>query len=61
VLAGRILGRAVRRSDVFSGRRVRISADRPVPFEFDGDYVGERTELDVSVLPGALLVRCPSV
>ncbi len=57
VLAGRIL--AKRPADVLSGRRVRITAARPVPFEYDGDYVGERTELDVTVLPGALLMRCP--
>lgn len=63
VLAGRILRKrpsAGRQADVLSGRRVRITAARPVPFEFDGDFVGERTELDVTVLPGALLMRCPS-
>jgi diacylglycerol kinase family enzyme len=60
VLAGRILVKSVRQSDVFAGHRVRIRAARPVPFEFDGDFVGDRTELDVSVLAGALLVRCPS-
>jgi diacylglycerol kinase family enzyme len=58
VLAGRIL--AKRPADVLSGRRVRITAARPVPFEYDGDYVDERTELDVAVLPGALLMRCPA-
>jgi diacylglycerol kinase family enzyme len=63
VLAGRILRKrpaAGRQADVLSGRRVRITAARPVPFEYDGDYVDERTELDVTVLPGALLMRCPS-
>ena len=62
VLAGRILGRrsaSGRQADILRGRRVRIAAERPVPFEFDGDYVGERSELDVQVLPGALLLRCP--
>ncbi|HEU5270368.1 MAG TPA: diacylglycerol kinase family protein [Jatrophihabitans sp.] len=60
VLAGRILSKSAdRKADVLSGRRVRITAARPVPFEFDGDYVDERTELDVTVLPGALLMRCP--
>ena len=60
VLAGRILSRSAdRKVDVLSGRRVRITAAKPVPFEFDGDYIDERTELDVTVLPGALLMRCP--
>jgi len=45
-------------ADIRQGRQVRIAADRPVPAEFDGDYVGERTELEVKVLPGALLLRC---
>jgi diacylglycerol kinase family enzyme len=63
VLAGRILrGRSAsgRQADILRGRRVRIVAERPVPFEFDGDFVGERSELDVEVLPGALLLRCPN-
>ena len=62
VLAGRILGKrsaSGRQADILRGRRVRIVAERPVPFEFDGDFVGERSELDVKVLPGALLLRCP--
>jgi len=62
VLAGRILARrssSGRQADILRGRRVRIAAERAVPFEFDGDYVGERSELDVEVLPGALLLRCP--
>ena len=62
VLAGRILaGRSAsgRQADILRGRRVRIVAERPVPYEFDGDFVGERSELEVEVLPGALLLRCP--
>jgi diacylglycerol kinase family enzyme len=61
MLAGRILGKRPtgRQADVLSGRRVRITAARPVPFEYDGEFVDERTELDVTVLPGALLLRCP--
>jgi len=64
VLVARILGKrpdAGRQADVLRGRRVRITADRPVPFEFDGDFVGERRELDVEVLPGALLLKCPKL
>lgn len=62
MLAGRILGgraAAGRQADILRGRRVRIVAERPVPYEFDGDFVGERSELEVEVLPGALLLRCP--
>ncbi|HTZ44330.1 MAG TPA: diacylglycerol kinase family protein [Jatrophihabitans sp.] len=63
VLVGRILrGRpdGGRQADLLRGTRVRIRAGHRVPFEFDGDYVGERTELDVRVLAGALLLRCPA-
>ncbi|MFL6164417.1 MAG: diacylglycerol/lipid kinase family protein [Jatrophihabitantaceae bacterium] len=62
VLAGRILTRrpaAGRQADILRGRRVRIVAEHPVPYEYDGDFVGERSELAVEVLPGALLLRCP--
>ena len=63
VLAGRILGKRAaggRQADILRGRRVRIVAEHPVPFEFDGDFAGERSELDVTVLPGGLLLRCPA-
>ncbi|HET6209088.1 MAG TPA: diacylglycerol kinase family protein [Jatrophihabitans sp.] len=63
VLIGRILGRrpdSGRQADTWRGRTVRISAGHPVPFEYDGDFIGERSELAVEVLPGALRLRCPA-
>jgi len=62
VLLGRILGKRPAdgpQADLLRGRRARIVPDRPVPAEFDGEYLGDRSELDVRVLPGALLLRCP--
>ncbi len=63
VLIGRILGRrpdSGRQADTWRGRKVRISAGHAVPFEYDGDFIGERSELTVQVLPGALRLRCPA-
>ena len=63
VLIARILGKrpdSGKQADVWRARRVRVSADRPVPAEFDGDFIGERTELTVEVLAGALSLRCPA-
>ncbi len=45
-------------ADTLRGRRVRITADRALPAEFDGDFSGELSELAVEVLPGALILRC---
>lgn len=62
VLVTRILRREPdggQQADTLRGRRVRISADRAVPAEFDGEVAGERTELEVQVLAGALILRCP--
>jgi diacylglycerol kinase (ATP) len=62
VLVGRILGKrpdSGRQADTWRGHRVRVSADRPIPAEFDGDFIGDRAELAVEVLAGALLLRCP--
>jgi diacylglycerol kinase family enzyme len=45
-------------ADIRRGKRVRISAAVAVPVEFDGDFRGETTELEVEVLAAALIVRC---
>ncbi|MGI8667211.1 MAG: diacylglycerol/lipid kinase family protein [Jatrophihabitans sp.] len=63
VLVARILRRrpdSGDQADTLRGRRVSITADRSLPVEFDGDFRGERAELTVEVLPGALLLRCPA-
>lgn len=64
MLAARILLRrpdAGDQAEILRGQQARISADRPLPAEFDGDYTGELAELAVRVLPGALRLRCPNL
>lgn len=61
VLIGRILRQrpdAGEQANVMRAQRVRITVGRPVPAEFDGDFAGERTELAVEVLAGALILKC---
>lgn len=36
-----------------------VKADRPLPFHIDGDYIGETTELRVTVEPGVINVQIP--
>lgn len=59
MMLGVLLGRPdLRRVDRLHGTRVAMSFDRPVPFQVDGDVVGDVTEVAVEVQPGAaLLVR----
>ena len=44
----------------FHGRHVRISSDAPLPFQSDGDWLGYKPSLDISILPKALPVLCPA-
>ncbi|MDA8276125.1 MAG: diacylglycerol kinase family lipid kinase [Actinomycetota bacterium] len=54
-------GRAHRspHAQTLRGREVRIVLDDPLPVEFDGDHVGEVTELTVRVRPRALRLCAP--
>ena len=45
--------------DRLTGRRVKITVDRPDRYQMDGDTVGECTSLLAEVQPGALLLRVP--
>jgi YegS/Rv2252/BmrU family lipid kinase len=45
--------------DRLTGRRVKITVDRPDHYQMDGDTVGECTSLLAEVQPGALLLRVP--
>jgi diacylglycerol kinase family enzyme len=45
-------------AEIRRGKRVRISSEVAVPVEFDGDFRGDATELQVEVLAAALTVRC---
>jgi diacylglycerol kinase family enzyme len=38
--------------------RFTVAADYPVPFQIDGDYLGERSSVDFSAHPGAISVAC---
>jgi diacylglycerol kinase family enzyme len=38
--------------------RIRLRASLPQAFQLDGDYLGERTELELSSVPAALRVAC---
>ncbi len=61
-LAWRILRHDRRRDsqlERLSGRQIRVRADRAVPRQLDGDPVAAGRELDVTVQPGAVLVRGP--
>jgi diacylglycerol kinase family enzyme len=52
-------GRHVRGRHAFSLHdqpRIVIEADRPLPVQMDGEYVGERTRLDLEAVPDALSV-----
>lgn len=60
-IATRVLTRAadhpgVERAQV---RKLVIETEEPVPFQIDGDTIGECTRLDVGILPGAVLVMVP--
>ncbi|THV35768.1 diacylglycerol/lipid kinase family protein [Glycomyces buryatensis] len=37
---------------------IRLRTSLPQAFQLDGDYLGERTELELSSVPGALRVAC---
>lgn len=37
---------------------IRLRASLPQAFQLDGDYLGERTELELTSVPGALRVAC---
>jgi diacylglycerol kinase family enzyme len=52
-------GRHVRGRHAFSlhdEARIVVEADRPLPVQMDGEYVGERSRLELEVVPDALSV-----
>ncbi|GAB4008172.1 hypothetical protein GCM10029992_63870 [Glycomyces albus] len=38
--------------------RIKLRASHPQAFQLDGDYLGERTELELTSVPEALRVAC---
>ncbi|SKF62327.1 Uncharacterised protein [Mycobacteroides abscessus subsp. abscessus] len=41
------------------GRRVEISVAEPMPYQFDGDTLGEASTFEAEVVPGAVTVMLP--
>jgi diacylglycerol kinase family enzyme len=39
-------------------REFRLVAERPLHFEMDGEYLGERTSVEFSSVPSAIRVIC---
>ena len=61
-LAGRVLAPSMGQDgqlEHFTARHVRISADSELPRQVDGEIVTPGRTLEVSVCPGALIVRQP--
>ena len=53
------LARPPARRSAVSGhdlRRIAVTADRPVPAQIDGEYIGERDRAEITSHPGALLL-----
>jgi diacylglycerol kinase family enzyme len=40
--------------EVVSCKEASITCEEPTPFQIDGEYMGERTHVDVKVIPGAI-------
>ncbi len=45
----------------FPAKNLHIKASKPMPCERDGEVIDACNDLDVAVVPGALLVRCVAV
>lgn len=61
-VAARVASRKRRghsRVEHWTGRSVVIRADEPQASQIDGDPIGDVTEMDIRVDPGALVVRVP--
>jgi diacylglycerol kinase family enzyme len=59
--SGMLTGRGVRGRSAISLhdlREFRLVADRPLPFEVDGDYLGEREDVHFTSVPSAIRVIC---
>jgi diacylglycerol kinase family enzyme len=37
---------------------LRVTSEHPLPFQVDGDFLGERTALTCTAVPNALRVVC---
>ena len=59
--SGMLTGHGVRGRSAISLhdlREFRLVADRPLPFEVDGDYLGEREDVHFTSVPSAIRVIC---
>jgi diacylglycerol kinase family enzyme len=59
-LCGAARKRRVGSTDYGRARRIVLEAERPVPWQADGDPMGETRRLEVDVRPGALAIVAPA-
>jgi len=45
--------------DIFSAEKAKVTTNVPVHFQIDGEYFGEETSLDMSILPKQMKVAVP--
>lgn len=45
--------------EVISTQKARISCESPVAFQIDGEYLGEKNEIEVSITPRYLVLAAP--
>lgn len=44
---------------VIAGNQFKVNVSRKVPFQIDGEYLGEENELEISILPNQINVKTP--
>lgn len=45
--------------EIISTREARITCPKPVAFQIDGEFVGDKTEINVSILPNQIIMAGP--
>jgi diacylglycerol kinase (ATP) len=45
--------------EIIQTKEARISCTKPVAFQIDGEFLGEKQDVHVMIKPGALLLACP--
>lgn len=46
--------------EIIPATRATVTCQKPVPFQIDGEYIGKKTEIEISILPDKLRVVVPS-
>lgn len=47
--------------EIFSSDKAIITTSSPVSFQIDGEYIGEETQLNITILPSQMKVAIPSL